>query len=359
LWLPQPNLPETGPYFGHEARVLLFQPILERLAAIPGVEVASASSLLPLDGNRPVRRFEIEGRANEGGEMTSALLSQVSPRYFEATRVTLQRGRVFSEEDGADSQQVAIVSESLALQYFPGEDPIGRRIRAPRRFEPPVWRTIVGVVRDVHVEALETEPRPHLYVPLYQESSLSLTFLVRTTGSLAGLAEEISRAVRSGDPDLPVYSPRSMEEVVLAGLRERRLAARLTASFALVALALAVLGIYGVVSYGVRRRTREMGIRMALGAERRVILALVVARGVKLALIGIAVGLASAMVATRFFKSLLFEVSPTDPLTFGAIALLLAVSALAASYLPARRAARLDPLAALRHEYLARYPWSR
>lgn len=350
LWLPQPNLPETGPYFEHEARILLFRPILERLAAIPGVEVASATSLLPLDGGRPVRRFEIEGRPNEGGEVASALYSQVSPRFFEATRVPLLRGRSFTEEDRVEAQPVAVVSESLAMQYFAGEDPVGQRIRAPSRFAAPVWRTVVGVVNDVRVEALETEPRPHLYVPLYQESNLSVTFLVRTRGPLGGLAEEMAQAVRSADPDLPLYSTRRMDDVVLAGLRERRLAARLTASFSLVALALAALGIYGVVSYGVRRRTREMGIRMALGAERREILGLLVARGMKLALIGMALGLPSAAAATRFLRSLLYEVSPTDPWTFGAIPLVLAASALAASYLPARRAARLDPLAALRYE---------
>jgi len=350
LWLPQPNLPETGPYFEHESRVLLFQPILERLAAIPGVEAAAAASLLPLDGDRPIRRFEIEGRTNEGGELASAVHAQVSPLYFDAMRIPLLRGRVFTEEDRAESQPVTIVSESLALQYFPGEDPIGRRIRSGNRRNPAVWRTIVGVVSDVRVEALETEPRPHSYSPLFQESNLAVAFVVRTKGAPPGLAEGISLAVRSADPDLPVYLPRSMEEVVLGGLRERRLAARLTASFALVALGLAVLGIYGITSYGVRRRTREMGIRMALGAERREILGLVVVRGMKLTLIGIAIGLVSAFAATRFLRSLLFEVSPTDPLTFGGIALLLAASALAACYLPARRAARLDPLTALRHE---------
>lgn len=350
LWLPQPNLPETGPYFEHEARVLLFRPILERLAAIPGVEAAAAASLLPLDGDRPIRRFEIEGRSEDGGELASAVHSQVSPRYFEAMRIPLLRGRVFTEEDRAEALPVAIVSESLALQYFPGEDPLGRRIRSGNRRNPATWRIIVGVVSDVRVEALETEPRPHSYSPLFQESNLAVAFAVRTRGALPGLAEEISRTVRSADPDLPVYSPRSMEEVVLGGLRERRLAAHLTASFALVALALAILGIYGITSYGVRRRTREMGIRMALGAERREILGLVVARGMKLTLIGIAMGLVSAFAATRFLRSLLFDVSPTDPLTFGAIALLLAASALAACYLPARRAARLDPLTALRYE---------
>jgi putative ABC transport system permease protein len=213
-----------------------------------------------------------------------------------------------------------------------------------------VFRTIVGVVADIRVEALETEPRPHYYSPLYQESNLALAFVVRTEGARPGLAEEVADAVRSADPDLPVYLPRAMEEVTLEGLRDRTLAARLTASFALVALALAVLGIYGVTSYGARRRTREVGIRMALGAERREILKMVVARGMKLALLGIALGLVLALSAARLFTSLLFEVSPADPVSFFAIALLLAASAFAASYLPARRAARLDPLTALRHE---------
>jgi putative ABC transport system permease protein len=350
LWLPQPNLPETGPYFEHGARVRLFQPILEGLAAIPGVDTAAAASLLPLDGERPMRPVEIEDREDEEGSLPAVLFSQVSPRFFESMRIPLVRGRSFSEEDREETQPVAIVSESFALQYFPGSDPLGRRIRAPSRFTASPWRTIVGVVRDVRVEALDTEPRPHLYLPIYQESNLAVAFLVRTRAPLAGLAEQIAQVVRSADAELPLYSPRSMADVVLGGVRERRLAAHLTSGFALVALGLAVLGIYGITSYGVRRRTREIGIRMALGAERGEILASVVARGMRLTLLGIGVGLPSAFAATRLVKSLLYEVSPTDPLSFGGIALLLSGAALAASYLPARRAARLDPLTALRDE---------
>jgi putative ABC transport system permease protein len=274
----------------------------------------------------------------------------VSPRYFEAMHIPLLRGRLFSEEDRSDADPVAIVSESLALRYFPGEDPIGRRIRGGSRGNPAVWRTIVGVVGDVRVEALDTLPRPQYYSPLFQESNLAVTFVLKAKGSLEGLARAVSVEVRAADTDLPVFSPRSMDDVVLEGLGERRLAARLTASFAVIALALAVLGIYGVTSYGVRRRTRELGIRLALGAKRREILTLVVARGMKLSLMGIGAGLVSALAGTRYLKSLLFEVSPTDPLTLGAISLLLAGSALAACYIPARRAARLDPLTALRHE---------
>jgi putative ABC transport system permease protein len=274
----------------------------------------------------------------------------VSSRYFDAMRIPLVRGRLFREEDREESEPVAIVSERFALQYFPGEDPIGRRLRGASRGNPQEFRTIVGVVADIRVEALETEPRPHYYSPIEQESDLAMAFVVRTAGARPGISEEIASAVRSADPDLPVYLPRSMEEVTLEGLRDRRLAARLTASFALVALALAVLGIYGVTSYGARRRTREVGIRMALGAERGEILKMVVARGMRLALAGIALGLVLALSAARLLTSLLYEVSPADPASFLGIAILLAGSAFAASYLPARRAARLDPLTALRHE---------
>jgi putative ABC transport system permease protein len=350
LWLPQPNLPESGPYFEHGARVRLFQSILERLAAIPGIESASAASLLPLDGDRPLARLEIEGRSNDDGELPSALHSRVSPGYFDAMRIPLVRGRGFSDEDRAGASPVAMVSETLARRYFPGEDPIGRRIRPVSRFGSQDWRTIVGIASDVRVEALDTDPRPLVFLPLYQESNLAVAFLVRTRGFPAGLAEEVAGAVRATDADLPVYAPRSMDDVVLAGVRERRLAAALTASFALVALALALLGIYGVTSYGVRRRTREMGIRMALGAETREILRLVVGGGMTLTLKGIALGLPAALAAGRSLRSLLFQVSPMDPLSFGAIALLLAATAFVASYVPARRAARLDPLIALRQE---------
>jgi putative ABC transport system permease protein len=274
----------------------------------------------------------------------------VSPGYFDAMRIPLVRGRGFSDEDRAGASPVAMVSETLARRYFPGEDPIGRRIRPVSRFGSQDWRTIVGIASDVRVEALDTDPRPLVFLPLYQESNLAVAFLVRTRGFPAGLAEEVAGAVRATDADLPVYAPRSMDDVVLAGVRERRLAAALTASFALVALALALLGIYGVTSYGVRRRTREMGIRMALGAETREILRLVVGGGMTLTLKGIALGLPAALAAGRSLRSLLFQVSPMDPLSFGAIALLLAATAFVASYVPARRAARLDPLIALRQE---------
>jgi putative ABC transport system permease protein len=351
LRMPQPNLVETGRYYEHSARATLYRKILQRAEAIPGVEAAVATSRVPFGSSRDNVRFRIEGRDPEHGGTSAADLALVSPGYFAAMRIPLQRGRLFAERDDEKGEPVAILSESLARVAFPGEDPLGRRVQLPaRRDGPEHWTTIVGVVRDVKMEALDLEDRPAIYLPLWQSSDMSVTLVLRGPGRPAELAGRIEEAVRGIDSELPIYAVRSMEESMAATVAQRGFAMRLLALFAAAALALSALGIYGVIAYGVSRRTREIGIRMALGARPRDVQSLILGQGLRLILTGVAFGVAGALALTRALAALLYGISPHDPATFGAIAALLTAVALAAIWFPARRAARVDPTVALRSE---------
>jgi predicted permease len=350
VWLPQPNLIETGRYFQHGSRVTLFRRILERAQALPGVDAAVAATRAPFGGARATTSFRIDGRDPEHGGIASADLVSVSPGYFSAMKVPLLRGRLFADQDDERSHPVAIVSESLARRAFPGEDPIGKQVQLPGRNGPGPWTSIVGVVRDVKMDALDADQRPVLYRPLWQVSSMNVTFVLRGPRRAAELASRIENAVRGIDPELPVYAVRSMEEAMASTVSQRRFAMLLLGLFAGAALVLSAIGIYGIVSYTVARRTREIGIRMALGARPADALALVIGQGVRLILAGVALGLAGSLVLTRALATLLYGVSPRDPVTFAGIAALLVVVALAASYLPARRASVISPTEALRAE---------
>jgi predicted permease len=351
LWLPQPNQPKDGPYFRQEQRVQLFQKLLDRGSAIPGVEAFALTSFLPLDGRSPINGVEIEGKPSEASEALAALRIFVSERYFDVMRVPLVRGRVFEAGDDDRGPAVAVVSESFAERYFPGEDPLGKRVRSSGGFgaERP-WRLIVGIVGDMRAEGLEARARPQLYYPLRQRSGLALALLARTDGSLPGLGETLQATVSAADPDLPLYAIRPMEEVVREGVGERRFATWLGGAFSFMALALAGIGVYGVTSYSVRRRRREIGIRLALGAQPSRLLRLVLREGMRLFVVGAAFGLFVSVFAAGFLRNLLFEVSVWDPTTYVLVAVVLSASAIAACSLPARRAARMDPSSSLRYE---------
>jgi len=332
----------------------------ERLAALPGVVSVGASDTLPLLRRGGITTFLIDGKddlVNSPDEksiarLPNAFFCEISPNYMRALGIPLRQGREFDAHDNLQSSPVAIINESMARRCWPGENPVGKRLKTFNEL-----RTVVGVVGDVKRFALEYQTIPEFYLPLLQTKGTDFgllrfgTFVVmRVTGRPTDLKDAVEQTVWSLDPDLPIQRLATMEDRVADVFAPRRFNMLLFGVFAFVALSLAVIGIYGVIAFSVARRTHEIGIRMALGATNRDVLWLVVRQGLLLALIGVAVGTGAALALTRILKSLLFGVSATDPATFVGIALLLIIVAFIASYIPARRATKVDPLVALRHE---------
>jgi predicted permease len=355
IWLPQPNDPKTGPYFTHDARVSFYRRVLDRVAVLPGVQAAGGISNLPLGGTHARLSFTIEGQSAEAADLPNTEAVLVTSGYFRALGVDLLRGRIFDEHDDVRAPGAVVVSDGFARRFFEGADAVGKRIslgsgRPGGPPQPPNWLTIVGVVRDVRGERLESGAAPLLYRSVLQSSNLSLTLVARASGDPSLLAEAVRRAVRAVDPNEPVFRVRTMDEVVAAALAERRFTMLLLALFAATALALSAIGIYGVMAYVVTQRTREIGIRMALGASPRAVLGMVLAQGAKLVVAGIVAGLLGAVALTRAISALLFGVSPRDPATLAALSIVLSAIALIACYVPARRATRVDPIRALRYE---------
>jgi putative ABC transport system permease protein len=347
LWLPQPNLPETGPYFKHSSRVAFYKQVLDRLAALPGVEMVGGTTRLPFDGNRSSASFFIESQSTESTEVNLAQIAATSPGYFGAIGIPLIRGRLFTEQEDENAPGAIVVNQSFAQKFFPNEEALGKRIKLGRQSQ---WLTIIGIVRDVKNEGLDVEARPQMYRSILQASNLLLTLVIRTAANPSSLSQAVRSEVRSVDPDMPVFGIQTMEEVMANAVVQRRFAMVLLGMFALIALALSSVGIYGVIAYSVGQRTHEIGVRMALGASSRNVLQLIMLQGVKLTLLGVAVGIAGALAVTRFLAFLLFGITATDPITFAGITLLLLIVALAACYVPARRAMKVDPIIALRHE---------
>ena len=331
--------------------------LLEQVRQVPNVTVAGASSGLPLAVNSGDWSFDIEGRVSVPGHRARADWFVVTPGYFEALGVRLVRGRLPDEHD---DERVAtlFLNEAAARAEFPGEDPVGRRVRLSRTTgsEQP-WRTIAGIVADVRQRGLERPPRPEMYIPIAQfrhflagSQAWNMTIVARTPGPPMALAGAMRAAVRRADPEVPAADMRAMDEVVGTSLAARRRDTWLIGAFAALALTVATIGVYGVTAYHVAQRRREIGLRVALGAERRDIVRMVLAQGLRLVWGGVAVGLPAALLAMGAVRSLLFDVKPYDVSVFAAIpALLVAVAALACA-LPAARAARLDPAIALRDE---------
>jgi putative ABC transport system permease protein len=323
---------------------------LEReLGALPGIEAVGAGTAVPLVGG-PTYIMRFEGRPPvTPSNAPVARHRLVTPGYFPALGLQLLRGRAFTVADAPGSPRVCVVNQTLANKYFPGEDPIGRRLEIGFS-EPPAWREIVGVVADMKTDGPEAETPVQVFEPVHQFMQNSFSLAVRTAGDPAALAPMLRAAVRKIDPAQPLHNLKPMTQLVSESLAQRTFSVVLLVVFAVVALALAVIGLYGVIAYGVAQRTREFGVRLALGAGARHILELVLREGVWLIGLGLLVGLGGAFAASRFIQSLLFGVGATDPLTFGAIAVLLATVALAACLIPARRATRVDPVVALRSE---------
>lgn len=327
----------------------LFREVRERLATLPGVQEVAVVKDLPLGLNHGRRRTWIEGYEERPGEDMEISFTHVGPRYFETLQVPVVRGRALNEEDRAGAAPAVMVNEAFAARYWPGQEPLEKRVSVGGRSDRHL-REVVGVTRTGKYQTLGEQPRPFLYLPLAQNYESSATVVVRTAGDPAALLGTIKSEILRLSPNLPIFETKTMDAHLGLALLPARVAGSVLGTFGAVALILAALGLYGVMSYAVSQRTREMGIRLAIGAARGDLLRLVVGHGMKLAGAGLAVGLVLAFAAARLVASLLYGLSPTDPATFtGAAAVLLAV-AFTACYLPARRAARVDPMIALRNE---------
>jgi putative ABC transport system permease protein len=340
----------VGAKLSEEAQVrALTTELVKRVEALPGVEAAAFVGNLPLSGNYDTSGFHIEERPLPNpADAPDAERYGVTTGYFRAMGIPLLRGRGFTEQDSAGAPLVTLINETAARRLWPNEDPLGKRIRLGGITSP--LRTIVGVVGDVSHYGLEKPVDLQAYLPHAQWTNSFLQLMVRTQTDPAALVGPVRQAIRAQDPDQPADSFKTMRELISDSVAERRFTLILIAGFAAIALLMASIGIYGVVAYLVSQRTQEIGIRMALGAGRRDVLAMILKQGMRWAAIGLAIGLIAAFGLSRLLSGFLFGITPTDPLTFFVIALLLTMVALLACWIPARRAAKVDPMVALRQE---------
>jgi putative ABC transport system permease protein len=338
-------------YKDQQQHVQFFERALAKIQALPGVQAAAGTFRVPVTGFATAI-FTMQGKPVPTGQAPMADYRAITVGYFRAIGIRLLKGRDFTERDNADAPDAVIVNEELARRSWPGEDPIGKRLQVGTELTR--WRQVVGVVGNARLSGLEAKVDPAIYVPFPQNSwpnALRNSFIVlRTTTDPESLVPAIRRELRSVDPTFPITQIRTMDQIVGDSLSQRRFNTTLLALFAFVAVALAAVGIYGVMSYAVSQRTREMGIRMALGAEQSDITKLVTSNGARLAALGITIGVVAAAISSRLISSLLFGVTATDPMTFVFTALLLSAVTLLASYIPSRRAAGTDPIAALRYD---------
>ena len=355
FYLPVPNNPDMDRYAKPEIFNTFVREAVRRVGALPGIDLASLTTDLPvahLSWRRPVN---IEDRPDESGKGLFSEVTSVTPEYLKVLQASLVRGRYFTEDDDTGKLQVAIVDESTARTYWPDRDPIGRRlsIRSTRGAGNSPWCTVVGVIKDINADGLDQSGAPHIYRPIYQfrgSRVLSLSVTVRTSLSATSLEPQIRREIQAVDPNLPVFDVRTMNEVIEGSLASRRFSAELVGVFAVVALLLASVGIYGLLAYMVGQRSHEIGVRMALGAMPSTIGKMIVSRGAGLAGIGVGIGLILSGIMAPLISSLLYGVRPLDPEVFIAVPVILMVVVLLASYIPAWRAARVNPIVALRRE---------
>jgi putative ABC transport system permease protein len=342
--LPRAKYPDDA------QRVAFFGHLLEKISALPGVQAAGASNSIPLEGDM-VLSFEVQGRAPlPAGADQSTNFYGVNADYFKAMGIRLLRGRTFTERDVSNSPHVAVINETMAKKIFPGEDPIGKRITFDGGNSNPNWYEIVGVVNDVKQYGLDQATPMQTYEPYTQQTFSYMTLVARATGDPTNLTAAIRNAVLQIDKEQPIANVKTLDQILSASIAQQRFSALLLGVFAVVAMSLAAVGIYGVLSYAVTQRTHEIGVRLALGASRHDVLRLVVGQGMCLTLLGVAAGLAVAFALTRLMSTLLFGVSATDPMTFSLIPLMIVIIALLACWVPARRATKVDPMVALRIE---------
>ena len=363
-WLPGPNDPSADIYGTAAKESVLLREMLRRSQTLPGVEEAAVGDLsaLPLGHNHG--DLEPLLLIREGLETKASLApvvggTAVSPQYFHLLGIPLLRGRLFSDQDVVDAPPVVVINQAAARAYWPGQDAVGKRFRLGRtstrvatasaeQSADSAWTTIVGVVADARTESLEDTGTPEIYRCVYQHPFRDLTILLRGQLDPATLPGQARTMVQSIDAELPVFGATRLPDVVSGSLAQRRFSMEMVLLFALTALVLAGIGVYGTISYIVSERTRDIGIRIALGAQRKTILRMILRQGLSLALIGAVVGLAGALMVSHGMTGLLYGVSPSDPLTFIGITAVLVLVALAACYIPARRAMRVDPIVALR-----------
>jgi putative ABC transport system permease protein len=336
---------------GSAKPLAFYRELLARINALPGVQCAGAVSILPLGGGFDTAGTEPEGLTYSPGEMPYPERYIVTPGYLSAVGISLVRGRLLAEADTESAPLVVLVSETAAQRWWPNQDPIGRRVKVSGFDQgPQPWRTVVGVVKDVKQAGLDAPRSMQIYLPQAQYRNGYLTLVVRTKSDPLSMAGQVRQQVLKVDPDQAASNVASMDQVLSDAVASQRFSAALLATLAALGLLLASVGVYGVLSYGVSQRAREIGIRMALGALRKDVLSLVAGQGMKLLLTGVGAGIVAALLLTRLMSSLLFGVSASDPATFGGIVLFLATAAVLGCYLPARRATKVDPMVALRQE---------
>jgi len=328
-----------------------YRELLSRISSLPGVESAGAVSVLPLGANFDTAGMEAEGFVHGPGETPYPERYIVTPGYLTAMRIRLTRGRLLTDADDQKAPLAVLISETAAQRWWPGQDPIGGHIKVPG-FDngPQPWRTVVGMVQDVKQASLDAPHTMQVYLPHAQYRNRYLTLVVRTKVEPLSLAGPVQHQVTDLDPDEAVTNVASMDQVLADSAGSQRFSTALLATLAALGLLLASVGVYGVLAYDVSQRTREIGIRMALGAAQGDVLSLIVREGMKLLLLGIAAGSITALLLARLMSGLLFGVTASDPITFASVAVFLALVALLACWVPARRAAKVDPMVALRYE---------
>ena len=351
IWIPISNNPANDPYNVDDKRGELLLKLYRRVSALPGVEQASISGndTLPMNSGRNFSPFSIQGRPAESERSPVADIAVVDSHYFRTMEVPLLAGRNFTSSDTNKTQPVAVIDQALARQYWRDQNPLGQQVKF-NLGRGAQGVTIVGVVGDIKSDGFESPNVPHLYVPLGQFAPVNAVVFLRSRLDAEHLGEAVRREVESIDANVPVHSVSTMDQIISRSLANRRFALELLGVFAAVALLLAAVGIYGVMSYSFSQRVHEVGIRVALGAQRSDILRLALGEGLQIVLLGLAVGLAGAAIVTRVFRSMLFEVAPGDPATFLSASAILAGVVFFACYIPAQRATRVDPLIALREE---------
>jgi putative ABC transport system permease protein len=352
VWLPVPNNPDLDPYRDPVKRAGFIKELLQRVSAIPGVRNAAISSgnAVPLVGPHNSGGFTIEGDAVTNNAIPTGQIAIVSPDYFRTIETPLKRGRFFTDADDRQAPQVVIIDEALAARYFSNRDPVGLRIKRGGPTSEAPWMTIVGLVGNIKSDGYDQLDQPHLYYPIFQNPAYAMAIYLKTDVAPMAVTQSVREQVRALDRDLPVFGERTMAQVSAESVSRRRFAMQLVGLFGILALLLAAVGIYGVIAYSVTQRTREIGIRVALGASRSEILRWVLKQGMVLTMAGVVIGLVGAFSLTRLLRSLLFGVGPTDIVTYGVLAIRLTIVALIACYFPARRATKVDPLVALRYE---------